>query len=69
MEFTVSIFKLGVCWYCHTHYHGGNVVTRASEAEWRGWKDPQRKIIQKLCSAMGKGKAIAVVGRKMAVAA
>ena len=69
MEFTVSLFKLGVHWYCHTNYQGRNFVTRASERERRAWKDPQHQTIHKLCSAMGKGKAIAVVARKMAVAA
>ena len=69
MEFAASIFKLGVYWYCHTSYKGRNFVTRASDTEWRGWKDPQQKIIKKLCSAMGAGKAIAVIAPKRAVAA
>ena len=74
MKFTASIFKLGVHWYCHTSYKDRNFVIQVSDAEWSGWKDPQGKMIRKLCAAMGKGKAAApkvvtIVPRKMRAAA
>jgi hypothetical protein len=62
-KFSASIFKLGVCWYCHTCYQGRNFVIRASDDQWRGWKDPQRKMIQMLCAQMRCGKPSNVVER------
>jgi putative hemolysin len=67
--FTVSIFKLGASWYCHTRYGGRHFVTRMSSAEWNRCKDPHQKIIEALCSGMGTRKAVTVAASKLRIAA